>query len=42
MFTGIVQALGTVAALEAKGGDLRLRVHRACRRSLRARSCRRR
>lgn len=26
MFTGIIQAVGEIAALEAKGGDLRLRV----------------
>ena len=26
MFTGIIQAVGTVAALEPKGGDLRLRI----------------
>jgi riboflavin synthase len=26
MFTGIIQAIGTVAALEPRGGDLRLRV----------------
>ena len=26
MFTGIIQAVGTVAAMEAKGGDLRLRI----------------
>lgn len=27
MFTGIIQALGKVLATEAKGGDLRLRIH---------------
>ena len=27
MFTGIIQAVGTVAALQAHGGDLRLRIH---------------
>lgn len=27
MFTGIIETLGTVAALEPRGGDLRLRVH---------------
>lgn len=27
MFTGIIQAVGAIAALEAKGGDLRLRIH---------------
>ncbi len=27
MFTGIIQAVGEIAALEPKGGDLRLRVH---------------
>jgi len=26
MFTGIIQAIGTVAALESRGGDLRLRI----------------
>src|SRR5512143_268798 len=26
MFTGIIQSVGTIAALEAKGSDLRLRV----------------
>jgi len=29
MFTGIVQAIGTVASLDARGADLRLRVHTA-------------
>ncbi len=27
MFTGIIQAVGTVAAMEPRGGDLRLRIH---------------
>jgi len=27
MFTGIIQAVGEIAAMEPKGGDLRLRVH---------------
>ncbi len=27
MFTGIIQAVGTVAAKQAQGGDLRLRIH---------------
>jgi riboflavin synthase len=27
MFTGIIQAVGAIAVLEAKGGDLRLRIH---------------
>jgi len=27
MFTGIIQAVGTVAAMQALGGDLRLRIH---------------
>ncbi len=27
MFTGIIQAVGTVAAMQPSGGDLRLRVH---------------
>jgi len=27
MFTGIIQAVGTVAAMQARGGDLRLRIH---------------
>lgn len=27
MFTGIIQAVGTVAAVQASGGDVRLRVH---------------
>ena len=29
MFTGIIQAVGCVAALQPRGGDLRLRVHAA-------------
>ena len=29
MFTGIIQAVGRVAALQPRGGDLRLRVHAA-------------
>jgi riboflavin synthase len=27
MFTGIIQAVGRVAAMQARGGDLRLRIH---------------
>jgi riboflavin synthase len=27
MFTGIIQAVGTVAAMQERGGDMRLRVH---------------
>lgn len=27
MFTGIIQAVGTVVAMQARGGDLRLRIH---------------
>ena len=27
MFTGIIQAVGTVAAMQARGGDMRLRIH---------------
>jgi riboflavin synthase len=27
MFTGIIQAVGTVAAMQMRGGDLRLRIH---------------
>jgi riboflavin synthase len=27
MFTGIIQAVGTVAAMQTRGGDLRLRIH---------------
>ena len=27
MFTGIIQAVGEIAALEPRGGDLRLRIH---------------
>jgi len=27
MFTGIIQAIGTIAALDPRGGDLRLRIH---------------
>lgn len=27
MFTGIIQAVGTVAAMQVRGGDMRLRIH---------------
>ncbi|MES9905638.1 MAG: riboflavin synthase [Sedimenticola sp.] len=27
MFTGIIQAVGTIAAIESRGGDVRLRIH---------------
>ena len=27
MFTGIIQAVGTVADMQARGGDMRLRIH---------------
>ncbi|MDH3527304.1 MAG: riboflavin synthase, partial [Gammaproteobacteria bacterium] len=27
MFTGIIQAVGTIAALENRGGDMRIGIH---------------
>ena len=30
MFTGIIEALGTVEAIEPRGGDLRLRLQTGC------------